>query len=65
MDASGGYNSFVSANYNEFYLCSHTAIQGTAKPARYTLIYDTIGLKVSSIPLQTQQCILNALAIDG
>ncbi len=34
---------------NEFYLNSHAAILGTAKPCKYTLIYDEIGLKVRSL----------------
>jgi hypothetical protein len=46
VDATGGTNSIVSAKYNEFYLNSHSAIQGTAKPCKYALIYDEIGFKV-------------------
>eukprot|EP01034_Spumella_vulgaris_P035704 gene35704-44031_t len=42
VDASGGNQSITSAMYNEFYLNSHAAIQGTAKPCKYALIYDEI-----------------------
>lgn len=38
---------------NEFYLNSHAAIQGTAKPCRYTLIYDEVGFKLSELELLT------------
>lgn len=38
--------SIVSATYNEFYLNSHYALQGTAKSCKYALIYDEIGIKV-------------------
>lgn len=44
---AGGENSIASARFNEFYLNSHAAIQGTAKPCKYSLIYDEIGFKVS------------------
>ena len=50
---SHGDNSIVSSRYNEFYLNSHVAIQGTAKPCKYTLLYDSIGLKMSEIQLMT------------
>jgi eukaryotic translation initiation factor 2C len=47
VDALGsGKDSISSPVYNEFYLCSHAAIQGTSKPCKYSLIYDEIGLKV-------------------
>jgi eukaryotic translation initiation factor 2C len=53
VDASGGANSIVNAVINEFYLNSHVAIQGTAKPCKYALIYDEIGFKVSELELLT------------
>ena len=40
--------SLTAPNVNEFYLNSHAAILGTSKTCRYTLIYDEIGLEVSS-----------------
>lgn len=46
VDATGGEQSIASAVYNEFYLNSHVAIQGTAKPCKYTILYDDIGVKV-------------------
>ena len=46
IDATGGDRSVSSATLNEFYLNSHTAIQGTARPCKYTLLYDEIGFKV-------------------
>jgi len=45
-DYHGGKDSITSARYLEFYINSHFALQGTAKPCKYTLIYDEIGLKV-------------------
>jgi eukaryotic translation initiation factor 2C len=51
VDASDHESTIVSARYNEFYLNSHAAIQGTAKPCRYSLIYDSVGLKMSEIEL--------------
>jgi eukaryotic translation initiation factor 2C len=53
LDASCGTNSISSAEYNEFYLNSHVAIQGTAKCAKYTLIYDEIGFKMPELELLT------------
>jgi len=44
-------DGITSAQYNDFYLNSHVAIQGTAKPTKYTLVYDEIGLKMSEIQL--------------
>lgn len=41
-----GGGSIVSNQYNEFYLNSHLAVLGTSKPCKYTLIYDSIGLRV-------------------
>lgn len=41
-----GDGSIVSGEKCEFYLNSHLAVLGTSKPCKYTLIYDTIGLKV-------------------
>ena len=53
VDATGGANSIASANFNEFYLNSHAAIQGTSKPCKYSLIYDDIGFKLSELELLT------------
>jgi eukaryotic translation initiation factor 2C len=53
MDANGGASSIASSVYNEFYLNSHVAIQGTAKCCKYALIYDEIGMKMSEIELLT------------
>jgi eukaryotic translation initiation factor 2C len=53
VDATGGVNSVASASINEFYLNSHVAIQGTAKPCKYALIYDEIGFKLSELELLT------------
>jgi eukaryotic translation initiation factor 2C len=43
----------TSENLNEFYLNSHAAIQGTAKPCRYTVLYDEVGFKMSELQLLT------------
>jgi len=51
VDATGGDKSIVNAGLNEFYLNSHTAILGTAKPCRYVVIYDEVGLKLSEVEL--------------
>jgi eukaryotic translation initiation factor 2C len=53
VDSSGGGQSIASANFIEFYLNSHTAIQGTAKACKYSLLYDEIGLTVSELELLT------------
>ena len=53
IDGSGGAESITSGKYNEFYLNSHAAIQGTAKPCKYALVYDEIGLKLSELELLT------------
>lgn len=53
VDATGGDRSICSAVFNEFYLNSHTAIQGTAKPCKYSLIYDEIGFRISELELLT------------
>lgn len=53
VDAHLSEKSIASARYNEFYLNSHAAIQGTAKPCKYTLIYDEIGFKLSELELLT------------
>jgi eukaryotic translation initiation factor 2C len=37
----------------EFYLNSHTAIQGTSKPTKYTLVYDEIGFKLGELELMS------------
>jgi eukaryotic translation initiation factor 2C len=53
IDANSGTNSIVSGRYVEFYLNSHIAIQGTAKPCKYALVYDEIGFKLSELELLT------------
>lgn len=53
VDATGKERSIVSAVHNEFYLNSHTAIQGTAKSCKYTLILDEIGMKIAELELLT------------
>lgn len=53
VDATGGSKSISSAVLNEFYLNSHAAIQGTAKPCKYNLIYDELGFKLSELELLT------------
>jgi hypothetical protein len=53
IDATSKEQSIVSGEYNEFYLNSHAAIQGTAKPCKYALIYDEIGFKLSELQLLT------------
>jgi len=54
-DSQGGQVdvSIVHPFINEFYLNSHVAIQGTAKPCKYSLIYDEIGFKMSELELMT------------
>ncbi len=46
VDSNSTMNAVVSAVVNEFYLNSHTAIQGTSKPCKYSLLFDEIGFKV-------------------
>ena len=53
VDSVGGTSTVVSNILNEFYLCSHETIQGTAKPCRYTLLYDEIGFKMSELEMLT------------
>eukprot|EP01036_Dinobryon_divergens_P026494 gene26494-35157_t len=53
VDSSGGKRSITNSTINEFYLNSHAAIQGTAKPCKYALIYDEIGFKLSELELLT------------
>lgn len=53
VDFTGGPNSITSSEYVEFYLNSHTAIQGTAKSCKYTLLYDEIGLKTAELEIMT------------
>ena len=43
----------VSCAHNEFFLTSHSAIQGTSKATKYVVAYDTIGLKMNEIELLT------------
>jgi eukaryotic translation initiation factor 2C len=50
---SSNNESITSARYNDFFLNSHTAIQGTNKPCKYTLVYDEIGLKMNELELLT------------
>jgi hypothetical protein len=56
MDAPDAVGSITAPNMNEFYLNAHAAILGTSKPCKYDLIYDEIGLEVSS------PCFLSFLA---
>lgn len=53
LDSRGRDSAITSATLNEFYLNSHTAIQGTAKPCKYALIYDEVGFKLSELELLT------------
>jgi eukaryotic translation initiation factor 2C len=53
VDGSSREKSITSAVYNEFYLNSHTAIQGTAKACKYSLVFDEIGMKISELELLT------------
>jgi eukaryotic translation initiation factor 2C len=53
VDSTGGKKSIVSAKYNEFYLNSHAALLGTARPCKYIILYDEIGFKLSEIELLT------------
>ena len=53
IDGSSGDMSITSNEFNEFYLCSQVALQGTAKPCKYTVLYDTIGFKIAEIELIT------------
>ena len=53
VDSSGGRESIASATFNEFYLNSHAAIQGTAKACKYSLLYDEIGFKMCELELLT------------
>lgn len=51
VDSFGRDQSITSNFYNEFYLNSHAAIQGTSKPCKYALIFDEIGFKLSELEL--------------
>ena len=53
VDANGEETSIASGRYNEFYLNSHIAIQGTSKPCKYALVYDEIGFKMAELELLT------------
>lgn len=53
LDGTGGDSAVVSSVLNEFYLNSHETIQGTAKPTRYTLLFDEIGFKTSELEMLT------------
>jgi len=53
LDESGGLNSVTSAQTLEFYINSHSPIQGTCKPCKYTMIYDEIGFTLPQIELLT------------
>jgi eukaryotic translation initiation factor 2C len=62
VDAAGGSRSVTSMVFNEFYINSHVAIQGTAKPCRYTLLFDQIGFKVGSVQASIDNCCYFLLA---
>ena len=47
VDMTGDRNSIVSQHNGEFYITSHSPIQGTSKPCKYIVVYDEIGFKVS------------------
>jgi hypothetical protein len=53
IDGSSGDMSITSNDLNEFYICSQAAIQGTAKPCKYTVVYDSIGFTMAEIELIT------------
>jgi len=53
VDNRGGLESIVSTDFPEFYLNSHSAGLGTAKPCKYTLVFDEIGFKNSELQLLT------------
>lgn len=53
LDSSCGSSAITSAQFNEFYLNSHVSIQGTSKPCKYVLVYDSIGLKMPELELLT------------
>jgi eukaryotic translation initiation factor 2C len=46
VDARCGEQSICTPYFNEFYLNSSVAIQGTAKPCKYALIRDEVGMTV-------------------
>jgi eukaryotic translation initiation factor 2C len=48
-----GVDSITHGQLNEFYLNSHSVIQGTGKSTKYTLLYDEIGFKLAEIELLT------------
>ncbi|KAI9883228.1 MAG: hypothetical protein M1823_005004 [Watsoniomyces obsoletus] len=42
---------------NDFYLCSHKAIQGTARPVHYTILLDEVGMSINQLhALIYEQC---------
>jgi hypothetical protein len=45
--------SIVGDRFLEFYINSHSPIQGTCKPCRYVVLYDDIGLKLAELELMT------------
>ena len=53
VDASASTDGITSAVHNEFYLNAHIALQGTAKPTKYIMLYDDIGMKMSELELLT------------
>lgn len=53
IDSSSSSNGVTSTKMNEFYLNSHTAIQGTAKATKYTLIFDELNLKMIELEVLT------------
>lgn len=49
--SSSNEDGVTSTKMNEFYLNSHTAIQGTGKATKYSLIYDEINMKMIELEL--------------
>lgn len=49
--SSSGDSGVTSTKLNEFYLNSHTAIQGTGKATKYSLIYDDINMKMIELEI--------------
>jgi eukaryotic translation initiation factor 2C len=51
LHASHDPISFLSANWNEFLLYSHTCGMGTSKGCKYTLLYDEVGFQMAELYL--------------